>query len=83
MAFFSLFNPQLCILPNLRYPQVMVSLFTLLVWLPRVASEPADRGAWTGFFISWIIGAAAWVVAQQTPTTAEGRRQPGGEDSRS
>jgi uncharacterized membrane protein len=42
----------------------MVSLFTLLVWLPMVASKPADRGAWTGFFISWIIAAAAWVVAQ-------------------
>jgi uncharacterized membrane protein len=43
----------------------MVSLFTLLVWLPMVGSKPTDRGAWTGFFISWIIGAAAWVVAQQ------------------
>jgi hypothetical protein len=43
----------------------MVSLFTLLVWLPMVISKPGDRGAWTGFFISWIIGAAAWAVAQQ------------------
>jgi len=43
----------------------MVSFFTLLVWLPTVVSKPADRGAWTGFFISWIIGSAAWVVAQQ------------------
>jgi hypothetical protein len=43
----------------------MVSLFTLFVWLPIVVSKPTDRGAWTGFFISWIIGSAAWVVAQQ------------------
>jgi uncharacterized membrane protein len=43
----------------------MVSLFTLLVWLPMVFSKPTDRGAWTGFFISWIFGSAAWVVAQQ------------------
>jgi len=43
----------------------MVSLFTLLVWLPKVVSQPRDRGAWTGFFISWFIGAAAWVVAQR------------------
>jgi uncharacterized membrane protein YphA (DoxX/SURF4 family) len=42
----------------------MVSLFTLLVWLPIVVSKPTDRGAWTGCFISWMIGAAAWVVAQ-------------------
>ena len=44
----------------------MVSLFTLLVWAPAVVAKPADRGAWTGFFISWIIGAAAWVVAMVT-----------------
>lgn len=56
----------------------MVSLFTLLVWLPIVASKPTDRGAWTGFFISWIIGAAAWVVAQQqnAPVGYESTRQP-------
>jgi uncharacterized membrane protein len=42
----------------------MVTLFTLLVWLPLVVSTPTVRLAWTGFFISWIIGAAAWVVAQ-------------------
>jgi uncharacterized membrane protein YphA (DoxX/SURF4 family) len=44
----------------------MISLFTLLVWLPFVISKPTDRGSWTGFLISWIIGAAAWIVAQQT-----------------
>jgi uncharacterized membrane protein YphA (DoxX/SURF4 family) len=43
----------------------MVSLFTLLVWLPMLVSKPGDREAWTGFFISWILGSAAWVVAQQ------------------
>jgi uncharacterized membrane protein len=26
----------------------MVSIFTLLVWLPMVVSKPGDRGAWTG-----------------------------------
>jgi uncharacterized membrane protein len=46
----------------------MVSLFTLLVWLPSVVSKPTDRGAWTGFFISWILGSAAWVVVQQQRT---------------
>jgi len=47
----------------------MLSVFTLLVWLPMIASKPGDRGAWTGFFISLIIGSAAWVVAQQMGTT--------------
>ena len=42
----------------------MVSIFTLLVWLPLVISKPADRGAWTVFFISWILGSSAWIVAQ-------------------
>ncbi len=57
----------------------MVSLFTLLVWLPNVVSRPGDRGAWTGFFISWIIGSAAWVVAQHQGTVVEHRptRRPG------
>jgi uncharacterized membrane protein len=52
----------------------MISLFTLLVWLPMVISKPSDRLAWTGFFISWIIGSAAWVVAQYFGTTM--RREP-------
>ena len=43
----------------------MVSLFTLLVWLPFVVAKPTDRGSWTGFFISWILAASAWIVAQQ------------------
>jgi uncharacterized membrane protein len=56
----------------------MVSLFTLLVWLPIVASKPTDRGAWTGFFISWTIGAAAWLVAQtqDASTGSQRTRQP-------
>jgi uncharacterized membrane protein YphA (DoxX/SURF4 family) len=54
----------------------MVSLFTLFVWLPIVVSKPADRGAWTGFFISWIIGSAAWVVAQQQGADGDERSRP-------
>ena len=49
----------------------MVTLFTLLFWLPTVVSKPADRGAWTGFFISWILGSAAYVAAQM-PGNATG-----------
>ena len=38
--------------------------FTLLVWLPAILRAPKERLNWTAFFISWIIGAAAWIVAQ-------------------
>jgi uncharacterized membrane protein len=42
----------------------MISLFTLLVWVPAVLHAPTARLPWTAFFISWAIAAAAWVVAQ-------------------
>src|SRR6266568_4196764 len=42
----------------------MIGLFTLLVWAPAIVAEPKTRMPWTAFFISWVFGAAAWVVAQ-------------------
>lgn len=42
----------------------MISIFTLLVWGPAILAAPKTRLPWTGFFISWAIGAAAWVMAQ-------------------
>ena len=42
----------------------MISILTLLVWLPAILRAPKERLPWTAFFISWIIAAAAWVVAQ-------------------
>jgi uncharacterized membrane protein len=41
-----------------------ISLYTLLVWGPAVIAAPKTRLPWTAFFISAIIAAAAWVVAQ-------------------
>ena len=41
----------------------MIGVFTLLVWLPAVAAAPTNRLQWTGFLMSWTIGAAAFVVA--------------------
>lgn len=46
----------------------MVGVFTLLVWLPGVLAAQTNRLQWTGMFMSWIIGAAAWVVAGGLPT---------------
>jgi uncharacterized membrane protein len=40
----------------------MIGVFTALVWVPLVVKAPNQLN-WTGFFVSWTIGAAAWVVA--------------------
>jgi uncharacterized membrane protein len=45
----------------------MIGVFTALVWVPLVVTEPTSQLNWTGFFISWIIAAAAWVVAESLP----------------
>jgi uncharacterized membrane protein len=42
----------------------MLTLFTLLVWLPAILAAPRARLPWTAFFVSWAIAAAVWVVAQ-------------------
>jgi len=44
-----------------------ITLYTLLVWLPALFAAPRARLPWTALWISWTIGAAAWVVAQNTP----------------
>lgn len=41
----------------------MICVFTLLVWGPRILISP-QRFSSTAFFISWVIAAAAWLVAQ-------------------
>lgn len=57
---------------------VQIFLYTLLIWLPAILFGPskdmasvftnADRRlCWTAFWISWAIGAGAWVVAQNVP----------------
>jgi uncharacterized membrane protein len=53
---------------------IQISLYTLLIWLPAIllanknlgpSFANADRRlSFTAFFISWIIAAAAWAVAQ-------------------
>ena len=41
----------------------MIMAFTLLVWLPGIVGAPTERLQWTAFWVSWTIGAAAWVIA--------------------
>ena len=42
---------------------VMVSLFTLLVWVPTMIAAPASRGNWSEICTSAAISGAAWAVA--------------------
>lgn len=54
-----------------------ITLYTLLVWGPGLLNgfhAKDSRLAWTAFFISWIFGAAAWVVAQNVPVARESRK---------
>jgi uncharacterized membrane protein len=45
----------------------MLSLFTLLVWVPRVVAAPASRAEWTAMLVSAALTGAAWVVARSAP----------------
>jgi len=42
----------------------MMSLFTLLIWVPAVAAAPTHRFQWTALLISSAITGAAWIVAE-------------------
>ena len=46
-----------------------ITLYTMLVWAPALFAEPKTRLPWTAFWISWAIGAGAWVVAQNVKAT--------------
>jgi uncharacterized membrane protein len=43
---------------------VMVSLFTLLVWVPMVIAAPANRFDWSEICVSTAIAGSAWAVAE-------------------
>jgi uncharacterized membrane protein len=42
---------------------IMVSLFTILVWIPVIVAAPADRGNLSEICVSAAISGAAWAVA--------------------
>jgi uncharacterized membrane protein len=51
---------------------MMISLFTLLVWVPGLAASPPTRLAWTAFFVSAALSGAAWAIAGPLQDTAWG-----------
>jgi uncharacterized membrane protein len=53
----------------------MISLFTLLVWVPAILATAKTRLPWTAFFISWAIASAAWVVAQNITPKQRAKRE--------
>jgi uncharacterized membrane protein len=52
---------------------VMVSLFTLLVWVPAMIAAPTSRGNWAEICTSAAITGAAWAVAESFRGQARSR----------
>jgi uncharacterized membrane protein len=48
----------------------MLSLFTLLVWVPAVFEKPKLASNWSEFLFTFALAGAAWVVAESMPATA-------------
>jgi len=47
----------------LRLTTLMVALFGVLVWIPRLAAHPGAHLSWSEFALTFLITGSAWVVA--------------------
>jgi uncharacterized membrane protein len=57
-----------------RLCALMMTLITLLVWIPEIVKAPQARLPWTAFVISWTLAASAWVVADSFALRMAARR---------
>lgn len=46
-----------------RLMTLMLALFGLLVWVPRLIAHPEAHGNWSEFALTFLIAGAAWMVA--------------------
>ncbi|HEY6326887.1 MAG TPA: hypothetical protein VIW73_10300 [Candidatus Cybelea sp.] len=54
----------------LRLLTLMLALFGLLVWVPRLIAHPESHGNWSEFALTFLITGAAWIVAETTATAS-------------
>ena len=45
---------------------LMLGMFGVLVWIPRLIAHPEAHGNWSEFVLTMLIAGAAWMVAEQT-----------------
>jgi uncharacterized membrane protein YphA (DoxX/SURF4 family) len=50
----------------LRLLTLMLALFGLLVWVPRLIAHPEAHSNWSEFALTFLITGAAWLVAEMT-----------------
>jgi hypothetical protein len=48
----------------IRLMTVMLALFGVLVWIPRLIAHPEAHGNWSEFALTLLITGAAWIVAE-------------------
>jgi uncharacterized membrane protein YphA (DoxX/SURF4 family) len=54
----------------LRLLTLMLALFGLLVWVPRLIAHPEAHLNWSEFALTFLITGAAWIVAETTVTAS-------------
>ncbi|HXR96490.1 MAG TPA: isoprenylcysteine carboxylmethyltransferase family protein [Terriglobales bacterium] len=54
---------------------LMITIFTVLVWVPRVWATPAQRPMWTELLMSAAMAGAGWVLAASYRASAEAARE--------
>ena len=50
-----------------RLMTLMLALFGVLVWIPRLLTHPALHLNWSEFALTFLITGAAWMVAAEIP----------------